>query len=207
MPTNDASMRSSFRNRWLLCAACAWCAVWCASCRPSAVPKPQGYFRISLPDSAYRRYERPGRPYAFDYSELALVTPDRARGADPLWINITYPGLGCKIHITYLRLTPRSERQAFEDSHRLVYKHTIKAEAIEETYYDDPSRRVHATFYDIRGNAATPAQFAITDSLGQFFRGSLYFSCRPNKDSLAPVIEYVDRDIVRLIESFEWRGE
>lgn len=180
-------------------------AVCLSGCREVGVPKPIGYFRIELPDNEFHRYDDGRKPYMFDYSVLATVVSDRDRGADSTWVNIVYPSFNCKIHVTYLRLNPRNEQQAYDDQHRFVYKHTIKADAITESYYDDVPRRVHATLYDIKGNAATPMQFAITDSLGRFFRGALYFGCRPNKDSLAPVVQYVNRDIERLIETFEWR--
>jgi len=35
-------------------------------------------------------------------------------------------------------------------------------------------------------------------------RGSLYFKARPNKDSLAPAIEFMKRDIIEMINTFQW---
>lgn len=174
-------------------------------CSDPVTPKPRGYFRIQLPEHSYETYKDAKERFSFEYSTLSRVLVGRSEENNEEWLYVDYPPLKCKLHITYFDLKPSQEDMAFEDNHKLVFKHSVAADAIVEKYFDDDVNRVHATFYDIKGNAATPAQFAITDSLGQLFRGSMYFFCHPNKDSLAPVVEYVDEDIIRLIESFRWK--
>ena len=44
--------------------------------------------------------------------------------------------------------------------------------------------------YDLKGNTASSLQFFVTDSTRNFLRGSLYFNAEPNKDSLAPVMDF-----------------
>jgi gliding motility-associated lipoprotein GldD len=65
--------------------------------------------------------------------------------------------------------------------------------------------RVYGILYDIKGNSASSLQFYLTDSSRHFFRGALYFNVQPNKDSLAPVIDYFREDIIYLIETFSWK--
>jgi len=48
-------------------------------------------------------------------------------------------------------------------------------------------------------------QFVITDSTKHFIRGALYFDNVPNKDSIAPVADYIRQDMMQLIESFSWK--
>lgn len=173
-------------------------------CAPPPTPKPRGYFRIALPAHSYAPYASPTMPYSFERAEASLVEKDRGRDAQDTWTNIVYPALNCKIHLTFLSLPPGGQVQAQEDSHHFAYKHSVMADAIGEHYYDAPERRVFATLYEIKGNAASPVQFAITDSAARFLRGSLYFYCHPNKDSLAPVVAHVRKDIDHLIETFKW---
>ena len=45
----------------------------------------------------------------------------------------------------------------------------------------------------------------ISDSVSNFFRGALYFDCKPNADSLAPAIQYIREDIIELIQTFSWK--
>ena len=38
-----------------------------------------------------------------------------------------------------------------------------------------------------------------------FFSGELLFQTRPNYDSLQPSISFIEADIKKIIESFEWK--
>ncbi|MBP6185006.1 MAG: hypothetical protein KA479_08680, partial [Saprospiraceae bacterium] len=58
--------------------------------------------------------------------------------------------------------------------------------------------------FNLEGPSASPFQFFLTDSTNHFFRASLYFNTRPNPDSLAPMVEFVKKDIVRIIETMRW---
>ncbi len=174
------------------------------ACGEPLVPKPRGYFRITLPEHEYVSYDSVGEPYGFEYPTLASVEPDVDQNAEPHWINVNYKDLRCKIHVTYRDIHGDVE-EALEDSRKLVYKHTIKADAIGESYYEDAARRVYGTLYRIRGNAATPLQFALTDSTRHLFRGSVYFYTKPNADSLAPVVAYIEDDIAHIVETFNWK--
>ncbi|NOZ45910.1 MAG: gliding motility lipoprotein GldD, partial [Chlorobi bacterium] len=68
--------------------------------------------------------------------------------------------------------------------------------------YDD---NVYGILYDIKGNAASSINFFVTDSTQHFLRGALYFNSKPNKDSLAPVVDFIRKDIVHLMETFKWK--
>lgn len=87
----------------------------------------------------------------------------------------------------------------------MVYKHTIKAESIDESVIKDTSSCVYGLFYDLKGNVASSVQFYVTDSVRHFLRGSLYFNAQPNQDSLAPLVSFVRKDIEHLIETLEWK--
>lgn len=178
-----------------------------SSCSEVAVPKPRGYFRITLPEHAYNLFDSISFPYQFEHSNQSIISIDNDNNAEPFWINIAYPKFNCKIHVTYKTLYNDNIDEALEDSRRLVYKHVIKADAIGENFYDDANKQVYGTMYLIKGNAATPLQFALTDSTNHLFRGALYFYCRPNKDSLAPVINYIEDDIAHIIETFKWNNK
>jgi gliding motility-associated lipoprotein GldD len=60
-------------------------------------------------------------------------------------------------------------------------------------------------FYNVTGNAATNTQFYITDSTKHFMVGSLYFYAKPNYDSIFPAIEFIKKDMVKIMESTQWQ--
>jgi gliding motility-associated lipoprotein GldD len=91
-----------------------------------------------------------------------------------------------------------------EDSRTLAYKHSIKADAINERIFVNPQKKVYGTIYLIDGNAASPVQFYLTDSAQNFLRGALYIREVPNIDSLRPVIDFLTPDVIRLIETTKW---
>ena len=94
-----------------------------------------------------------------------------------------------------------------EDSRELAVKHQVKASGLDEEVLINDSARVYGLLYDISGNSASAIQFYITDSTKHFLRGSLYFNCPPNIDSLKIVIDYIRTDIMHLIKTFKWKGE
>jgi hypothetical protein len=71
--------------------------------------------------------------------------------------------------------------------------------------YMHPEAKVYGVLFDLEGNTASSCQFFITDSTHHFFRASVYCNCPPNADSLAPVYEYLRKDVVKMVETFEWK--
>jgi gliding motility-associated lipoprotein GldD len=169
-----------------------------------STPKPRGYFRIDLPEKNYRQMDI-DCPYTFEYPTYSKIIQDPGNVGKDCWVDIYFPNLGGKIHISYKRVRGNFKQYA-EDARNLAYKHTIKAEAISEQFYNDPERQVYGILYDLQGNVASPVQFYLTDSTRHFLRGSLYFQTEPNPDSLAPVIRFVKKDIRHLMESLEWEN-
>lgn len=162
-----------------------------------------GYFRIALPEKAYSVYQSECA-YKFEYPDYARVVKDTRSEKEPCWINIVFPTMKATVHCSYK--TGQEEMAQFvEDSRSLAYKHTVKADAIDEIYINDTARNVFGVLYDIRGNAASSIQFFLTDSTDKFLRGALYFNVPPNKDSLAPVVAFIREDIDKLINTFSWK--
>jgi gliding motility-associated lipoprotein GldD len=119
-------------------------------------------------------------------------------------MDIEFPSLKAKIHLTYFDLHGNLAKLT-ELSRELTYKHTIRADAIEEKLWSDDSARVYGILYDLKGNTASAVQFFATDSTKHYLRGSLYFMAEPNEDSLLPVITFLRDDIIHLMETLTWR--
>ena len=173
-------------------------------CRRKYTPKPRGYFRIDFPEKNYLRFNDTC-PYTFEYPGYGTIVPDNDYFSEPCWMNIEFPQYKGKIHISYKSVSDNIGT-LLEDSHTLAYKHTIKAEAIDERLFIDEENRVYGVMYDISGDAASSVQFFVTDSVTHFVRGSLYFNLQPNSDSLAPVIDFFREDIIHLIETIRWKS-
>jgi len=175
----------------------------CSKSNQKTTPKPRGYFRIQLPEKSYQPLNT-SCPYTFEHPNYAEIITDPGNSGNPCWINVKIPALKGNIHISYKKVDGKI-KQYIEDARELAYKHTIKAEAISEQMYQAPERNVYGILYKLKGNVASPMQFFMTDSTDHFLRGSLYFRMEPNKDSLAPVIDFVEKDIRHLIETLHWK--
>lgn len=174
-----------------------------AGCQDHAAPKPKGYFRIELPKKAEVTYQGDSCPYSFSIPSYSEVLPYRDSIAEPCWKYLRFPQLNCEVFLSYKKVNG-DLRKLMEDSRTLVYKHTLKANAIEETEFRMP-KSGFGVLYDIKGNAASPIQFFVSDSSQHFLRGALYFNVAPQPDSLAPVIEFIRKDVVRLMETTTWK--
>lgn len=174
-------------------------------CNEKYTPKPYGYYRIDFPEKAYRPLAD-SFPYRFEKAADAQTEIDRDKDAEPYWINLVYPAYNAKIHLSYKAITADTSLQSYlQDCHRLAYTHTIKAESIDEKLFRRD--KIFGLVYFIEGNTASSTQFFITDSTRHFLRGALYFNQHPDKDSLAPVIQYLREDILTLMETLEFKPE
>ena len=175
------------------------------SCSDSYAPKPRGYFRIDLPEHSYRVFDTTF-PYTFEYPVYADISADSSKLAEPFWINIHYRKFNATLHFSYKVIKGNLARY-LNDAHTLVNKHIPKANSISQRAYADADHRVFGLVYDIRGaNAASPYQFYLTDSVSEFVRGALYFNQVPNNDSLAPVIDFLEKDMEQMINTFRWKN-
>ncbi len=178
---------------------------FCSACNSDYTPKPRGYFRIDLPEKAYTAYSS-GCNYSFDLPVYADVRDDSSRDAKTCWKNVVFPSLNGRIHLSYYPIKDQKMfAQLIEDSRRLVFKHTVKAEGIQESRISNDTSKVYGLFYDIEGNAASSIQFFVTDSTKNFLRGALYFYAEPQADSIAPVLQFVKKDIMVMLETLKWK--
>lgn len=168
-----------------------------SSCKETAVPKPNAYLNLSYEKADYKDLNLKG-PYNFELSHQAVFTVDGKS-----WANISYPKLKADINITYQKVE-NDIYSIIADAEKITFKHTQKADQIEVRSFENEEKKVYARIFDVSGNAASPIQFQVTDSLKHFISGSLYFRVAPNYDSIIPAIEYVKKDIRHVIETLEW---
>jgi gliding motility-associated lipoprotein GldD len=165
-------------------------------------PKPRGFFRIDIQEANYTSLKR-NYPYFFEYSNLAYI--DSLHGREQYWINLEYSDLNATLHITYKSVITNSLTDLINDSRTLVFKQIIRADDVLESHILDTTTNLYGKIYETIGNdAACPFQFWVTDRRKHFLRGSLYLNQVPQNDSLAPIINYLKKDMMHLIETFKW---
>ena len=174
------------------------------SCTETATPKPKGYYRIDLPQKKYSLYDPPECPYAFELPSYATVLNYHDSIQQPCWKYIRFTQFNAELFLSYKKVD-KNIGVFLEDARTLAYKHTVRADAIDETVVETPNH-VYGIIYDIGGKAASSVQFYATDSTKNFIRGALYFNMPPQPDSLAPIIAFLRVDILKMMTSLKWKS-
>jgi gliding motility-associated lipoprotein GldD len=169
-----------------------------ASCKKEVLPKPTSQLRLDYKVAAYDRFEN-NCAYSFDMNADAVI-----KEKTPCNFEINYPKLKATIYLSYKPIN-NNLKLLLRDAQKLTYEHVIKADAISDQPFMNPENKVYGMFYQVSGNAATNAQFYVTDSTKNFVDCSLYFYAKPNFDSVYPAVSYVKNDMRRLMESLKWR--
>lgn len=168
-----------------------------SSCKDDVLPKPKAQLRLEYENPKYISINN-NCNYKFEISSETITKSDKN-----CWININYPKLNASINLTY-RPIENNLKELFLEAEKLTFNHAIKADGISSVPYINTSQKVYGAIFDVSGNAASPIQFHVTDSIRNFITGAVYFNVKPNYDSIKPAIDYIHKDIIHLIETLEW---
>jgi len=183
------------------------------ACGDAPVPKPYGYYRLTLPQHKYRTLgDTLNLPYIFDLpiyahiekSDIDMLAQKNLITSGEQWINIDFPKFNAIIYCSYKSLNGDLYKIS-EQARKIVYQHSVRADAIGEQRYENPDNHVFGILYDLKGNTASTTQFVLTDSTRHFFRAAVYFNNVPNSDSIAPVRDFVNQDVKKIMETFRWK--
>ena len=119
------------------------------ACNSDYTPRPRSYFKIDLPQRAYKEFNEPGYPYAFEYPVYAHISKEAdSTGNNPYWINVNFDQFQGRIYLSYKSITgssvykiktptgykdsvvANSFESLREEAYKMTYKHTIKASGI-----------------------------------------------------------------------------
>lgn len=170
------------------------------SCGEETLPKPKAFLRLQYENNFEYKRINTNCPYSFEISEIAKLNQD-----EKCWMNIIYPTLKASLNITY-RPVEKNLIELLQESEKLTYNHAIKADGISTQPYDNFSNKTYGSLSEVTGNAASPLQFYLTDSIHHFITGALYFEVQPNYDSILPAVVFIEKDIKHLIETLKWKN-
>lgn len=168
-------------------------------------PKPYAYPRVDFPEKEYSRTQT-NCPFSFEapaYSSLVPV-PDNEYNC---WYDLKYLPFNATLHLSYRPFENQKALDSLtEDAYKMAFDHISRAEEIIEREVYDTVKGMYGMIYDLEGKTATPFNFYLTDRKGHFFRGSFYFNVQTNRDSVAPIYDFLREDIMNTIKTFEWHS-
>lgn len=171
--------------------------------------KPKGYQQIDLPAKQYQVFSETGYPYSFEYpiyatidKQVSYLGNDKSKDA---WLNIRYPQFGATLYLSYNKINANAKIDTLvRDAYTFANNHNSKANFIEDSAFEI-NQEVKGVFFHIGGDVATSYQFFATDSTRHFLRAALYFETTPNEDSLAPINQYLFKDMQRMVRTLRWK--
>ena len=167
------------------------------SCEDNVLPKPKAMLRLE--------YSRPVGAdvdtdhYTFNYNKNAILKNTKEGS-----LTMYYPEMNAAIFLTYKKID-NDLTKLITDAERRSYEHAAKADGIRPRVFENELEEVYGTFFEVSGDAASQAQFYVTDSVNHFVSGSLYFEVRPNYDSIYPAAVYLQQDIAHIMETIRWK--
>lgn len=167
-------------------------------CKKEVLPKPASQLSLEYPEADYLHFEN-NCPFTFDMNADAVI-----KGKPDCNFEIHYPKMKATIYISY-KPVKNNINLLLRDAQKLTYEHVIKADDILEQPFLNSDYKVYGMFYQVNGNAATNAQFYVTDSIKNFIDCSVYFYAKPNFDSVMPAASYVKNDMRVIMESLRWK--
>ncbi|CCB68340.1 gliding motility lipoprotein GldD [Flavobacterium branchiophilum] len=168
------------------------------ACQKEKLPKPTGYLRLDYPKAQYVHFEN-HCPFTFDMNSEAII-----KEKSNCNLEITYPKMKATLYLSYKPVN-QNIKLLLKDAQKLTYEHVIKADDILEQPYLNPTKKVYGMFYQVNGNAATNAQFYVTDSTKHFVDCAVYFYAKPHFDSIMPAANYIKNDMQTIIETLRWK--
>ena len=173
------------------------------SCKETYTPKHHGWLRSDFPEKKYRLFDSV-YPYTFEIPVYSEVVKDKSKDAEKYWADWVFPEFNATVFISYKDIHNNLDSYE-EDTRELAYKHSVKADAIESKIWENKNADVYGILYEIKGDVASQIQFYLTDSTQHFVRAAFYFNEVPNKDSLAPALKFLRKDIEHMIKTFRWK--
>lgn len=174
------------------------CVCFFMGCKDDVLPKPKAMLRLEYSEAATKQLELDCN-YQFEYNQLASIEVK-----DNCSITLDYPIMKGSIFITYKQVEGNIEKLLI-DAQKLSYEHVVKADDIRPKEFRNAKDKVYGMFYEVKGDAASQSQFYVTDSIRHFVTGSLYFHAKPNYDSIYPAAVYLQKDILRIMETLQWK--
>lgn len=167
-------------------------------------PKPRAYPRVEFPERSYTQLDRADCPFTFTYPSYAEVK-DKSENK-PCWFDLYMPAFNARLHCSYIEMKSEEEYgDLIKDAFVIAAKINERANFMQESRIRN-EQGVGGLLLTWTGPAASPVHFFLTDTTQHFFKAALYFDSKAQPDSLAPITEFIRKDLDNLISSFKWKN-
>ena len=176
-------------------------------CENYFLPKQSAYLRLDYPKPEYKLIDDKDFPFFFEANTRLSEISDIDINLRSIDFIINYNQLNAQINFQYKNVNSSEKLKAYIlDLKSTIETHSMMANSVKIKDYSLKEKNIFGRIFDLSGNVASPYQFYLTDSINNIISGLVYFNIKPNYDSILPAINYIENDIIHLIESFNWKN-
>ena len=176
-------------------------------CENYFLPKQSAYLRLDYPKPEYKLIDDKDFPFFFEVNTRLSEISDIDINLRSIDFIINYNQLNAQINFQYKNVNSSEKLKAYIlDLKMTIETHSMMANSVKIKDYSLKEKNIFGRIFDLSGNVASPYQFYLTDSINNIISGLVYFNIKPNYDSILPAINYIENDIIHLIESFDWKN-
>ncbi len=176
-------------------------------CENYFLPKQSAYLRLDYPKPEYKLIDDKDFPFFFEANTRLSEISDIDINLRSIDFIINYNQLNAQINFQYKNVNSNEKLNAYIlDLKMTIETHSTMANSVKIKDYSLKEKNIFGRIFDLSGNVASPYQFYLTDSINNIISGLVYFNIKPNYDSILPAINYIENDIIHLIESFDWKN-
>ena len=176
-------------------------------CENYFLPKESAYLRLDYPKPEYELIDNKEFPFFFEANSRLSEISDIDINLESIDFIINYNQLNAQINFQYKNVNSKEKLNAYIlDLKTAIETHSMMANSVKIKDYSLKEKNIFGRIFDLSGSVASPYQFYLTDSINNIISGFVYFNIKPNYDSILPAINYIENDIIYLIESFDWKN-
>ncbi len=181
------------------------------SCKEDRVytPKPRMYPRVEFPVKSYEDFDFEACSFTFKKPKYAKVKTGidffGQKAEHPCWFDLEIESLNTSLHFSYTEIEgDNTLEKLVTDAFKIAEEHNSKSNYTEEALIEN-KHGVKGLMFNLEGPVASPINFFLTDTTSHFVRASLYFNSAVNTDSTQVVLDFVSKDVDKILSTFEWK--
>ena len=182
------------------------CFIFILGCDNYLMPKQSAFLRLDYSNPQYEQINNNSFPFLFETNKIVSNISEINIIDESIDFILKYDELNGQVNFQYKNVDSKEALDTYIlDLKKTIETHSIMANTVRIRDYVLEENDIYGRIFDLSGNVASPYQFYLTDNKNSIISGFVYFNIKPNYDSILPAINYIENDIINLIESFSWK--
>ena len=182
------------------------CIIFILGCDNYLMPKQSAFLRLDYSNPQYEQINNNSFPFLFETNNILSNISEINISNESIDFILKYDELNGQVNFQYKNVDSKEALDTYIlDLKKTIETHSIMANTVRIRDYVLEENDIYGRIFDLSGNVASPYQFYLTDNKNSIISGFVYFNIKPNYDSILPAINYIENDMINLIESFSWK--